>query len=210
MNFGFYPGLSACCAAHCGRQWPVNPSWVPAAPVSTVPIKRLLDFCLTPEVHDMLYFTIMGFVLDQVQPGHKERSSWVDGPGWREWRPRTERLLRVVSAGAGLTIATSMTNSHSTDTSRSLWKQNKLNNKGESWHSQPFSQLHQINSPSQIRARGRCWSPRLETQQRGDKSFSTAGFRPWPWLLLGFEEGGKSYQICRPNVVNPPCVHHNQ
>lgn len=111
----------------------------------------------------MLYFTIMGFVLDQVQPGHKESSSWVDGPGWREWRPRTERLLRVVSAGAGLTIATSMTNSHSTDTSRSLWKQNKLNNKGESWHSQPFSQSHQINCPSQIRARGRRWSPRLVT-----------------------------------------------
>lgn len=53
----------------------MNPSQVPAAPVSMAPLKRLLDFWPTSEVHDMLYFTIMGFVLDQVQPGHKEKSS---------------------------------------------------------------------------------------------------------------------------------------
>lgn len=106
--------------------------------------------------------------------------------------PRTERLLRVVSAGAGLTIATSMTNSHSTDTSRSLWKQNKLNNKGERWHSPPFSQLHQINCPSHLWARGRCWSPRLEAQRCSDESFSIPGFPPQPWLLLGSgHEAGK-------------------
>lgn len=151
-------------------------------------LKRLLDFCATPEVRGMLYVTIMCFVLDQVQPGQKEKRSWIDGPGWRRPRLRTEHLLRAVSAGAGLTIATSMTNSHSTGTSRSLWKQDKLNNKGERWHSPPFSQLHQINWPSHIRAQDHCYSPRLAAQWWSDKSFSIPGFPPRTWLLKEFSD----------------------
>lgn len=139
-------------------------------------LKRLLDFSAAPEVRGTLYLTIMGFVLDPVQLDQKEKRSWVGRPGWIRPRPRTERLLRVVSAGAGLTIATSMTNSPSTGTSSSLWKQNKLNNKGERWHSPPFSQLHQINCPSQIWAPDRCWSPMPAARWRSDKSFSIPGF----------------------------------
>lgn len=155
-------------------------------------LKGSPDLCATPEYCGMLYFTIMGFVLDQVQPGQKEKRSWVSGPGWRRPRPRTERLQRAVPAGAGLTIATSRTNSHSTGTSRSLWKQDKLNNKGERWHSPPFSQLHQINCPSHIRARERCWSPRPAAQWRSDKWFSIPAFPPQTWLQREFgDEVGK-------------------
>lgn len=110
-----------------------------------------------------------------------------------------------VSAGAGLTIATSMTASHSMGTSRSLWKQNKLNNKGERWHSPPFSQLHQINCPSH-RARDRCWSPRRAAQWRSDKSFSIPGFPPRTWLLREFgDEVGKAPSSA---VVILPSAHH--
>lgn len=193
------------CAEYCDLRRPMNPPAVPAAPVSTATVKKVTGLLCNPRGAQHAVLHNYGFC------------SWSSAAG-PERKTQLSRRSRVeasvaedgasptgVSAGAGLTIATSMTASHSTGTSRSLWKQNKLNNKGERWHSPPFSQLHQINRPSH-RARDRCWSPRRVAQWRSDKSFSIPGFPPRTWLLREFgDEAGKAPSSA---VVILPSAHH--